>query len=174
MTAMLRATWLTVQNEARLLIRDPVVLLMLLLAPVVIITVAGYSLGNLYGGSGNKYRIAIVDEDHAEIATGIIEALRRERSVTVEMAASAEDARRIVNREDRAPLAIEIPAGTTAALESGRDATLLLFVDPVRRIEVDALEVRLAELCRAVTAKAQTTAQKRLTESQAGLKDKLD
>ncbi len=46
---MLRAIWLTIQNEARLLIKDPVVLFMLLFAPVVIITVAGYSLGNLYG-----------------------------------------------------------------------------------------------------------------------------
>jgi ABC-type multidrug transport system permease subunit len=174
MARLIRATWLTVHNEARLLIRDPVVLLMLLLAPIVIITVAGYSLGNLYGGRANKYRIAVVDDDRGEVASGIIEALRGEQSVTIEMLANAEAARRIVNREDRAPLAIEIPAGTTAAIESGRDATLVLFVDPVRRIEVDALEVRLAQLCRAVTAQAQATAQKRLAESQAGLKDRLD
>jgi ABC-type multidrug transport system permease subunit len=173
MVPMLRATWLTVQNEARLLIRDPVVLLMLLLAPIVIIAVAGYSLGNVYGGSGNKYRIAIVDEDHGEVARGIIEALRDEPSVMLETVGSADDARRIVNREDRAPLAIEIPAGTTAALESGREAALVLFVDPVRRIEGDALEVRLGELCRTVTARAQATAQKRLAAAQSGLRDKL-
>ena len=38
---MLRAIWLTAQNEARLLVKDPIVLFMLLFAPVVIITVAG-------------------------------------------------------------------------------------------------------------------------------------
>ena len=47
-----RAAGLTVVNEARLLFRDPVSLLMLLIAPVVIMTVAGYSLGALYGVHG--------------------------------------------------------------------------------------------------------------------------
>ena len=55
--AMLRAIWLTTQNEARLLVKDPIVLFMLLFAPVVIITVAGYSLGSLYGGSANSFRL---------------------------------------------------------------------------------------------------------------------
>ena len=54
---MLRAIWLTTQNEARLLVKDPIVLFMLLFAPVVIITVAGYSLGSLYGGSANSFRL---------------------------------------------------------------------------------------------------------------------
>jgi len=52
---MLRAIWLTIQNEARLLHKDPIVLFMLLFAPVVIITVAGYSLGALYGGAGKHF-----------------------------------------------------------------------------------------------------------------------
>ncbi len=38
---MLRTIWLTMQNEARLLLSDPIVLFMLLLAPIVIIAVAG-------------------------------------------------------------------------------------------------------------------------------------
>lgn len=78
---MLRAIWLTTQNEARLLVKDPIVLFMLLFAPVVIITVAGYSLGSLYGGSANSFRLPLVDLDHGKVAQGIIEALRREHGV---------------------------------------------------------------------------------------------
>src|SRR5208282_3168221 len=64
---MFRAIWLTVQNEARLLLKDPIVLFMLLLAPVVIIAVAGYSLGNLYGGGTNGFLVPIVDRDRGEV-----------------------------------------------------------------------------------------------------------
>ena len=62
---MLRAIRLTIQNEARLLIKDPIVLFMLLFAPVVIITVAGYSLGSLYGGAANSIRLPVVNLDKA-------------------------------------------------------------------------------------------------------------
>jgi hypothetical protein len=46
---MLRTVFLIFQNEFHLLVKDRVGLFMLILAPVVIITVAGFSLGNLYG-----------------------------------------------------------------------------------------------------------------------------
>ena len=54
---------------------------MLLLAPVVIITVAGYSLGNLYGGGTTTFRVPVVDHDHGPVAASIIAALRQERAV---------------------------------------------------------------------------------------------
>ena len=73
---MLRTIWLTMQNEARLLLSDPIVLFMLLLAPIVIIAVAGYSLGNIYGGLAGSFRIPAVDLDHGPMAVGIIDALR--------------------------------------------------------------------------------------------------
>ena len=44
---MLRATWIVFQNEFRLLAKDRASLFMLALAPLVIITVAGFSLGNI-------------------------------------------------------------------------------------------------------------------------------
>ena len=119
---MLRAIWLTTQNEARLLVKDPIVLFMLLFAPVVIITVAGYSLGSLYGGSANSFRLPLVDLDHGKVAQGIIEALRREHGVALEMLDDPDEARRLVSRRDRTPIAMLIPAGTSAA--SPRAASL--------------------------------------------------
>src|ERR1700733_12233867 len=125
---MLRAIWLTIANEARLLIKDPIVLFMLLFAPVVIITVAGYSLGALYGGAGGTFRLPVVNEDRGAVADGIIDALRHQRSITVELFDDAEQARRAVNYRDRTPVALDIPPGTSEAVETGRDPHLILFV----------------------------------------------
>jgi len=170
---MLRAIRLTIANEARLLIKDPIVLFMLLFAPVVIITVAGYSLGALYGGAGGTFLLPVVNEDRGEVGDGIIDALRHQRSISVELFDDSDAARRTVNYRDRTPVAIEIPAGTTAAVEAGRDPHLILFVDPVRRIEVDALELRINELCRKVDEQARAEAQKRIDSAFAELRDNL-
>jgi ABC-2 type transport system permease protein len=159
---MLRAIWLTTQNEARLLVKDPIVLFMLLFAPVVIITVAGYSLGSLYGGSANAFRLPLVDLDHGKVAQGIIEALRREHGVALEMLDDSDEARRVVSRRDRTPIAMLIPAGTSAAVAAGGQPRLILFVDPVRRVEVNALELRIDELCRRITEQTRMAAQSQI------------
>jgi ABC-type multidrug transport system permease subunit len=148
---MLWAIWLTVENEARLLVKDPIVLFMLLLAPVVIICVAGYSLGSLYGGVASTFLVPVVDLDHGAVSQDIISALRGQRLIQVVMVADAEQAQQMVSYRDRAPVGIEILAGTSGAVEHGRQPRLVLFVDPVRRIEVNALELRIDELCRKVS-----------------------
>src|SRR5580704_13814960 len=159
---MLRAIWLTTQNEARLLVKDPIVLFMLLFAPVVIITVAGYSLGSLYGGSANSFRLPVVDHDHGKVAQGMIEALRKEHGVALEVLDDPDEARRLVSRRDRTPIAMLIPAGTSSAVAAGGQPRLILFVDPVRRVEVNALELRIDELCRRITEQARTAAQSQI------------
>jgi ABC-type multidrug transport system permease subunit len=146
---------------------------MLLFAPVVIITVAGYSLGALYGGVASSFRLPVVNRDRGEVADGIIDALRHQQSISVEMIDDSEQARRLVHYRDRTPIALEIPTGTSEAVVAGRDPRLVLFVDPVRRIEVDALELRIDELCRRVSAQARATAQKRIAEEDAQLRVSL-
>jgi ABC-type multidrug transport system permease subunit len=168
---MLRAIRLTILNEARLLIKDPIVLFMLLFAPVVIIAVAGYSLGALYGGG--SFRLPVANEDRGAVGDGIIDALRHQRSISVELFDDSDAARRAVNYRDRTPVAIEIPAGTTAAVEAGRDPHLIIFVDPVRRIEADELELRINELCRKVDEQARAAAQKRIETAFAELRANL-
>ncbi|MGA6973686.1 MAG: ABC transporter permease, partial [Candidatus Binatus sp.] len=138
------------------------VLFMLLFAPVVIITVAGYSLGSLYGGSANAFRLPLVDLDHGKIAQGIIEALRREHSIALEVLEDPDEARRLVSRRDRTPIAMLIPGGTSAAVAAGGQPRLILFVDPVRRVEVNAFELRIDELCRRITEQARTAAQSQI------------
>jgi ABC-2 type transport system permease protein len=159
---MLRAIWLTTQNEARLLVKDPIVLFMLLFAPVVIITVAGYSLGSLYGGSANSFRLPLVDLDHGKVALGMIEALRKEHGVALEVLDDPDEARRVVSRRDRTPIAMLIPRGTSSQVAAGGQPRLILFVDPVRRVEVNTLELRIDELCRRITEQARTAAQSQI------------
>ena len=159
---MLRTIWLTTQNEARLLIKDPTVLFMLLLAPVVIIAVAGYSLGTLYNSAANSFRLPVVDLDHGDAAEAMIRALRREKGVSVELLEDSNAARSLVNLRDRTPVALVIPAGTSSGIAAGIQPRLIVFVDPVRRVEANALELRLDDLCRRVTEKARAAAQGQL------------
>src|SRR5271167_56399 len=159
---MLRAIWLTTQNEARLLVKDPIVLFMLLFAPVVIITVAGYSLGNLYGGVTNSFRLPVVNLDHGQLSDGIIQALHLERNLTLEMLDDPDEARGLVSQRDRTPIAMLIPAGTSAAVAAGSQPRLILFVDPVRRVEVNALELRIDDLCQRVSEQTRTAAQSQI------------
>ena len=170
---MLRAVWLTVQNEARLLVKDPIVLFMLLLAPVVIITVAGYSLGSLYGGVASSFRMPVVNLDHGPASDAIVEALKKEGSITLEMIDDPAQARLLVSHRARTPVAILIPSGTSAGVAAGRQPRLILFVDPVRRIEVNALELRIDELCRKITEQARAATQKQIEVSGKDLREQI-
>jgi ABC-2 type transport system permease protein len=159
---MLRAIWLTMQNEARLLFVDPIVLFMLLLAPIVIITVAGYSLGSLYGGVASSFHTPVVDLDRGQVSAALINALRANRSLEVEIARDENQARQAVSDRPRTPIAIVIPPGTSIALTQGRTPHLGVYVDPVRRIEVNALELQIGELCRRISERARLEARENL------------
>jgi ABC-type multidrug transport system permease subunit len=169
---MPRTIVLTFLNEFRLLLRDRVGLFMLLLAPIVIIAVAGFSLGNIYGAriAANAYLIPLVDDDHGAAANAIVAALDRESAVTVIRVPTLTAARAVVSGRDRAPLAILIPAGTTAALAAGKAAEIMLYVDPIKRLEISAIEFRIAELCGKITAAAHLRARIQMDQSGADLR----
>jgi ABC-type multidrug transport system permease subunit len=171
---MLRTIGLTIQNELRLLLRDPMVLMMLLFAPVVIITVAGYSLGALYGGGRPVFTVPLVDHDGGDVATGLIDALERSPSVQLVRVDDVAAARERVLGADRAPLANEIPAGTSEAIAAGRTAPLVLHVDPARRVEVNALELELDRLCRRASEVARARANRRLVHAVADLRRRME
>ena len=172
---MLRTIALTFLNEFRLLEQDRVGLFMLLLAPIVIIAVAGFSLGNIYGArtAAHTYTVPLVDDDHGAVARAIIDALDHEPAVTVDHAANLDRARAIVSERDRAPLAVVIPAGTTTALAAGRAAQIVLYVDPIKRLEISAIEFRIGDLCRRITAAAQDQARSRIANGGADLHARL-
>jgi ABC-type multidrug transport system permease subunit len=169
---MLRCIELIFFHEFRLQLRDRPSLFMLFVAPVVIIAVAGFSLGNLFGAPAahNDYLLAVVDQDHGRIARTITEALAHEPGCKLVKAADLDDARRIVLGNARAPLAVVIPPNTTADVDSGRTATVELLLDPLKRLQASAIELRLTELSQQFTSLAQAEVRRQFTERAAELR----
>jgi ABC-type multidrug transport system permease subunit len=153
---MLRSAYLIFQNEFRLLSKDRVGLFTLFLAPVAIIAVAGFSLGNLYGARPmpHAWLIPSVDHDHGPVAQAIMQTLGSEPSIIIDRPANLAEARRIVIRNARAAIALEIPHGLSDMLKVGQTAHLIIYVDPTKRIEADAIELRLTTLCERISAAA--------------------
>lgn len=166
---MIRTALLVFRNEFRLLLRDWMSIFMLFMAPIVIITVAGFSLGNMFGAPADarKYLIPIVDRDHGAIARAIVHGMSRDSRLRLVSAGDVAAARAILAQNDDAPIAIVIPAGTTAAFSAGREANVVVYVDPVKQVEAYVLESRLTSLSRAIGMAARDRAQTRLERIQA-------
>jgi len=173
---MLSTAILIFRNEFRLLVADLVGLFMLLLAPIVIITVAGLSLGNLYGAQADPhtYFVPVIDDDHGPIGAAVIDALGREPSVTVGRFGDRAAALRVVGRRARTPVAILIPAGTSERFKTGGLVQLELYIDPVKRLEVGAIELRLDQLSAELNTRAVDTARKQIVSQTAALQNRLN
>jgi ABC-type transport system involved in cytochrome c biogenesis permease component len=133
-------------KDLRLLIRDRVALVFMTLAPIVVISVAGFSLASLYGSDPmgqTAYDLPIVDEDGGELAREIMDRLAAETTVRVRPVSSRAEAENLVANK-AAGSALVIPAGTADALAAGRPARVLLYTDPVKYLE--RLNVRLRVL----------------------------
>ena len=135
-----------VAKDLRLLFRDRIALAFIALAPIVVISVAGFSLASLYGGDRTgqtAYDLPIADEDGGDLVAQITERLAQDASVRVRTVASRDEAERLVATK-AAGSALVIPRGTAAALAAGEPARVLLYTDPVKYLE--RLNVRLRVL----------------------------
>src|SRR5258708_27268147 len=76
---ILRVLVATVVKDVRLLVRDRVGLVFLTIAPLIVMSVAGFSLSTLFGGAPQPgaYVLPVVDEDDGRIAAQL-----RERPAT--------------------------------------------------------------------------------------------
>lgn len=150
----MRSLLIFIRKDLRLLWRDRAGLMFLLVAPLIVITVAGFSLANLYGADPTgqtAYDFPLVDEDGGKLAQQIRERLSQERAVRLRTAHSREEAQELI-RSKKAGTALVIPRGTEAALAAGQDAKLLLYNDPVKYLERINVRTRLLELRDAVAA----------------------
>ena len=172
---MLRTVALVFRNEFRLLVRDRAALFMLFLAPIVIIAVAGFSLGAMYGAPSRRvYVIPVVNQDHGAIARALMRGLSHRSALRLSEQPDLASALSFVTRRDDAPMAIVIAAGTTAAFESGKTALVSVYIDPVKRIQASAIELQLNRLSRQIAATAQRRAQQALAKRTAALRVQLD
>jgi hypothetical protein len=134
-------------KDFRLLLRDRVGLVFMTLAPVVVITVAGLSLANLYGATGrtSAFLLPLVDEDGGRVGRALAERLRDDRAVRVALVAERGAARALV-RAKQTGAALVVPAGTSAALAAGQPSQLILYTDPVKVIELDVIRDLVQEI----------------------------
>ncbi len=149
---ILRALLAAFDKDLRLLLRDPVGLAFLTLAPMIVITVAGFSLASLYGASprgDEAYRLPVVDEDGGPVGRAVRDRLGRESAVAAEFVPTRREALAMLEHRE-AGAALVIPANTSRALAEGTQSTLVLLTDPVKYLEVANVRVLVEELRHAV------------------------
>jgi ABC-type multidrug transport system permease subunit len=158
-----RALMAAFHKDVRLLLRDPVGLVFLTIAPMIVITVAGFSLASLYGAAprgGASYLLPIVDEDGGGVGHAIRERLKHEPAVDATFVSGREALQMLERRE--AGAALVVPAGASQALEEGRQSTLVLLTDPVKYLEVANVRVLVEELRHALEEEARRQAATRV------------
>ena len=137
-----------VGKDLRLLWRDRAGLLFLTLAPIMVITVAGFSLANLYGADPTgqtAYDFPFVDEDGSDLAGEIRRRLEADRAVRLHPVRDRAEAQRLVH-DKQAGSALIVPQGAEATLHKGEPVSLVLYVDPVKYLERLNVEARLLAL----------------------------
>ncbi|MCC6849722.1 MAG: ABC transporter permease [Deltaproteobacteria bacterium] len=166
---MMRALAAAIGKDFRLLARDRVGLAFLTVAPIVVITVAGFSLASLYGAGPRgttAYVLPIADEDGGRVGRAFRDALGRHEAVAIEEAASRTDAARRVERQ-RAGVALVIPRGASRTLAAGRPVDVELLTDPVKYLEVASLRGLVQEIRHDIERRARDRADRRLAHVRA-------
>ena len=172
---MLTSLGVIVAKDLKLLLRDRAALLFLTIAPIVVMSVAGFSLATLYGADTDQritYELPIVDEDGGELATQIEEALRGDESLELRRVARAEALELV--RDKKAGSALVIPAGTRDALAAGRSARLMLYTDPVRFLDRINMTLRVAKARDALADAERARIVAQLGEQRAKVKAQLE
>jgi len=136
---MARALFTLTVKDLRLLVRDRGALLLLFLAPLVVISAAGFSLSTLY--QSTRHLLPVVDLDRGPVTEKLLATLREAPDLDVALV-DAEEARRVVAETPRAGAALLVPEGFSEAIRKGEPAKLVLWTDPVKHLEV--LKIRAA------------------------------
>jgi len=136
---MAHALLILTLKDLRLFVRDRGALLLLFLAPLVVITAAGFSLSTLYQTA--RHLLPVVDLDKGPVAEKLLGVLREAPDLEVVLLGE-EEARRLVSETPRAGAALLVPEGFSEAVRKGEAAKLVLWTDPVKHLEV--LKIRVA------------------------------
>ncbi len=164
---MLAALGAAFAKDLRLLVRDRVGLIFLTLAPIIVITVAGFSLASLYGAGPRgetAYVLPLADEDGGRVGRAVRDELARTEMVRVRPVGSRAEASALV-QSGEAGVALVVPAGASRALASGGSASLDLLTDPVKYLEVANVRALVAELRHGIERTARDRAARRLART---------
>jgi ABC-2 type transport system permease protein len=158
-----RALVAAVVKDVRLLVRDRVGLVFLTIAPLIVMSVAGFSLSTLFGGTPQPgaYVLPVVDEDDGRIEAELRKRLAADATIEIRTIPSREQALDLVRSRESAAVLV-IPMGTSVALAHGSRASLRLLTDPVKFVELTNVRFLVEELRQAVGQQAIDLAQRRI------------
>ena len=162
---MLQALGAAIGKDLRLLARDRVALVFLTLAPIIVITVAGFSLATLYGAGPHgdtAYVLPVADEDGGRVGRAFRAALAESASVAIRVVPDRKTASALVAGQE-AGVALVIPAGATATLAGGGAVDVELLTDPVKYVEIANVRALVQEIRHAIERRARDRAARRLT-----------
>lgn len=136
-------------NEMRLLARDRMAIVWLLIAPllcITIITAARYD-----SGGTPRLELPVVDEDQGPVASAFIKLLREHADVTAMSRAAAEA---LVRSGHGAAAAIVFPEELSKRYLQGRKTDIELLTDPAQKIDVQRVKLMLLLMDRDAAALA--------------------
>jgi ABC-2 type transport system permease protein len=151
-------------NEMRLLGRDRMAVVWLLVAPllcITIITAARYD-----SGGGPRLVLPVVDEDQGPVANAFIKLLG-ERANVARM--SRADAESLVRDRNRAAAAIVFPGGLSKRYLQGRNSEIQLLTDPAEAIDLQRVKLMMLLMDREAAALADPIGEQRLTFEETNL-----
>lgn len=161
---MLSALASAIRKDFRLLLRDRVGLVFLTVAPIIVITVAGFSLASLYGAGPQGetgYVLPVADADGGRVGRALRRALAKQEMVQVREVATRADAEALV-RTHEAGVALVIPADASRRLATGGTFELELLTDPVKYLEVANVRGLVQEVRHGIERTARARAARRV------------
>lgn len=121
-------------KDLRLVARDRLALVSLLLLPIVIIVVVAETQSK---GRGGRIVFPVVNEDRGPVANALLRVLREHLDVRDLDRVSAE---RMVAVENRAPALLVLPPGTSKRYLTEKPSVLPLLTDPAQWAELQAIK----------------------------------
>ena len=151
--SLLKELTVLVTKDLRLLFRDRWALLFLLLAPIVVISLAGFSLSTFYRGQGAEtgFLLPVANLDGGEVAEQLIRSLDGAPGLRVTRVDERE-ARRLVAESGEAGAALVIPEGFTVGFRKGQSVRLRLLTDPVKHLELLRIKSEVGRVQAALVA----------------------
>jgi ABC-2 type transport system permease protein len=125
-------------KDTKALIRDRRALIILIAMPLVIISILGLALSNIWSGDAaiNKFDVGVVNQDGGSVAKSFINDILKSTDMQKMLNVrplSETEARRLVSNGDLAAVVI-IPSGFTKRVTGGQTAQMKVLADPGQQI----------------------------------------
>jgi ABC-2 type transport system permease protein len=121
-------------KDLRLIARDRLALMFMLLVPIVVVTIVAVTLGSTNGGT---ITLPVVNEDEGPVAEVLIQMLGKHAEI-LEVDRSRAEA--MVGKENAAAAALVLPGRMSKDYLANRPTTLTLLTDPAKGAELDTVK----------------------------------